>query len=173
MLLDILKYPDKGLREPCSPVKDFGPEFQKQVDDMFETMYAAPGIGLAAIQVGIFRRFFVMDVGTPEGQVIKRNPTVLVNPKLVSKEGEIVWEEGCLSCPDLLVPVTRSKKIVVEFLDRHGKEQTLAVEDLMAVCIQHEIDHLDGILIVDKMSRLKIDLYKQQLKRDQNQPIVR
>ncbi|MFO1519452.1 MAG: peptide deformylase [bacterium] len=173
MILDILKYPDKRLREKCPPVKDFGPEFQARVDDMFETMYDAPGVGLAAIQVGIFERFLVMDVGIPEGEVIKRNPMVLVNPEIVEREGEIVWEEGCLSCPDLVVPMNRSKKIEVVSHDRKGKEQRFSAEDLMAVCIQHEIDHLDGILILDKLSRLKLDLYKKQIQKDSKQVIVR
>jgi peptide deformylase len=173
MILDILKYPDKRLRKQCTSVENFGAEFQTLIENMFETMYVAPGIGLAAIQVGTFQRFLVMDIGIPEGQVIKRNPMVLVNPEIISKEGEIVWEEGCLSCPDLVVPVTRSKKIEIHSLDRHGKEQNLTAEDLTAVCIQHEIDHLDGILIVDKMSRLKQDLYKQQLNRATDRPIVR
>lgn len=173
MLMEILKYPDKRLRQSCKPVKDFGPEFQTWVDRMFETMHAAPGVGLAAIQVGIFQRFLVMDVGIPEGQVIRRDPKVLVNPQITAKEGEIVWEEGCLSCPDLVVPVERSKKISVESLDRFGKPQSMTVEDLPAVCIQHEIDHLDGILIFDKLSRLKQDLYKQQVKRSHAEAVVR
>ncbi len=117
-MLEILKYPDKRLRNKCPPVKDFGSELQTQIDQMFETMYAAPGVGLAAIQVGIFERFFVMDVGINEGEVIKRNPMVVVNPILLSKEGEVVWEEGCLSCPELIVPMTRSKKIEIEYQDR-------------------------------------------------------
>jgi len=178
MILEILTYPDKRLREVCAPVADFGPELQKRIDDMFETMYAAPGLGLAAIQVGIFQRFLVMDVGINEGQIVKRDPLVIVNPKIVSKEGQIEWEEGCLSCPDLVVPVKRSQKIEIEFQDRHGKAGKMSAQDLMAVCIQHEIDHLDGILIFDKLSRLKQDLYKQKLKREApegkpQRPVVR
>jgi len=163
MILNILQYPDKGLREKCAAVTDFGPKFQEDLNNMFDTMYMAPGVGLAAIQVGIFQRFLVMDVGINEGQVIKRNPLVLVNPVILAREGEIEWEEGCLSCPDLIVPMTRSKRIEVKSQDRFGKEQILIAEDLMSVCIQHEIDHLDGILILDKLSRLKLDLYKKQL----------
>lgn len=172
MILEILKYPDPKLRNPCLPVSDFGIGFQKQIDDMFETMYAAPGVGLAAIQVGIFQRFLILDVGINEGEVILRDPKVLVNPTLIAREGEIVWEEGCLSCPDLVIPVPRSKKVTVEALDRFGNPQTLTAEDLMAVCIQHEIDHLDGILIVDRLSNLKKDFYKKKLAKA-NQPIVR
>jgi peptide deformylase len=173
MILDILKYPDKRLREKCTLVEEFGPNFQAQVNNMFETMYAAPGVGLAAIQVAIFKRFLVMDVGINEGQVIRRHPLVLVNPKIISQEGEIVWEEGCLSCPDLIVSMARSKKIEVLYQDRFGKEETLVAEDLMSVCVQHEIDHLDGILILDKISRLKLDLYKQKLKSDSEKVVVR
>ncbi len=170
MLLEILKYPDKKLREKCSVVTDFGEELQTQIENMFETMYAAPGLGLAAIQVGIFKRFLVMDVGTNEGEVIKRTPLILINPKLLSKEGEIEWEEGCLSCPDLIVPMTRAQKIEVEYQDRDGKKNKLTAQDLSAVCIQHEIDHLDGILIFDKLSRIKQDLYKQKLKKQAQEP---
>lgn len=166
MILEILTYPDKRLREQCPLVTDFGAAFQKQIDDMFETMYAAPGLGLAAIQVGIFQRFLVMDVGINEGEIVKRDPLVIVNPKIILKEGQIEWEEGCLSCPDLVVPVKRSQKIEIEYQDRQGKAGKMSAEDLMAVCIQHEIDHLDGILIFDKLSRLKQDLYKQKLKKE-------
>ncbi|MBL7685564.1 MAG: peptide deformylase [Deltaproteobacteria bacterium] len=173
MLLEILKYPHKGLRENCSPVEDFGPEFQQQIDDMFETMYAAPGVGLAAIQVGIFKRFLVMDVGINEGEVVVRDPFVLVNPEIISREGEIEWEEGCLSCPDLIVPMIRSQKIEVKFLDRNGKPQNLIAQDLMAVCIQHEIDHMNGILIFDKLSRLKQNLYKQKVSKESKGVVVR
>ncbi|MBF0492113.1 MAG: peptide deformylase [Deltaproteobacteria bacterium] len=165
MLLPILKYPDKKLRERCLPVLDFGSIFQRQIDDMFETMYAAPGVGLAAIQVGIFQRFLVMDVGIQEGEVIVRQPKVIVNPELISSEGEIEWEEGCLSCPELVVPTVRFKKVEVKALDRFGKPQHFFAEDLMSVCIQHEMDHMNGILIFDKLSRLKQDLYKQKLKK--------
>ncbi len=165
MILPILKYPDKKLREKCTPILDFGANFQMQIEDMFETMYAAPGVGLAAIQVGIFQRFLVMDVGIQEGEVIIRQPKVLVNPEIVSSEGEIEWEEGCLSCPELVVPTIRSKKIRVKSLDRFGKNQEFEAEDLMSVCIQHEIDHMNGILIFDQLSRLKQGLYKQKLKK--------
>ena len=178
MMLEILKYPDKRLREKCSAVEDFGEALQKQIDDLFETMYAAPGLGLAAIQVGIFKRLLVMDVGTNEGEVVKRTPIVLINPHIVNQEGEIEWEEGCLSCPDLIVPMIRSQKIEVEYQDRNGKNTKLSAEDLSAVCIQHEIDHLNGVLIFDKLSRLKQDLYTQKIKKEiqettPKRPVVR
>lgn len=170
MMLDILKYPDKRLRERSAPVK---PEeinsvaFQKLLDDMFATMYAAPGVGLAAVQVGVLKRFMVLDVGISEGELIKRDPKVLINPEFVSKEGEVVWEEGCLSCPDLTVPVKRAQRVVVKGLDREGKPYELTGEDLLAVALQHEVDHMDGILILDKLSRLKQDLYKDKVKKGQ------
>lgn len=170
MVLDILKYPDKRLRERSAPVK---PEeinsvaFQKLLDDMFATMYAAPGVGLAAVQVGVLRRFMVLDVGIPEGELIKRDPKVLINPEFVSREGEVVWEEGCLSCPDLTVPVKRAQRVVVKGLDREGRPYELSGEDLLAVALQHEVDHMDGILILDKLSRLKQDLYKDKVKKGQ------
>ncbi len=170
MVLDILKYPDKRLRERSQPVK---PEeigsvaFQKLLDDMFATMYAAPGVGLAAVQVGVLQRFMVLDVGIPEGELIKRDPKVLINPEIVSKEGEVIWEEGCLSCPDLTVPVKRAQRVLVKGLDRQGQPYELAGEDLLAVALQHEVDHMDGILILDKLSRLKQDLYKDKVKKGQ------
>lgn len=172
MTLEILKYPDKRLRKQCESVQDFGSQFQTEIDQMFETMYAAPGVGLAAIQVGIFKRFFVMDVGISEGEVIKRNPMVIANPNILLKEGEVVWEEGCLSCPELIIPMTRAKKIEIEYQDRNGKKEKLTAEDLMSVCIQHEMDHMNGILIVDQLSRLKQDFYKKKLKKSDT-PVIR
>jgi len=170
MLLDILKYPDKRLREKSMPLRleeIAAPEFQALLDDMFATMYAAPGVGLAAVQIGALKRVMVLDVGIHEGQLIKRDPRVLVNPEFVSKEGELVWEEGCLSCPDLVVPVERAQRVVVRSLDRHGKAQEIVGEDLLAVALQHEVDHMDGILILDKLSRLKQELYRDKLKKGQ------
>ena len=164
MILDILIYPDKRLKTVCTEVTDFGDDFQKTIEDMFETMYAAPGIGLAAIQVGIFKRFLVMDVGIVEGETVHPDPKVLVNPKIVSKSGEIVWEEGCLSCPTLVVPMIRAQTIHIQALDRFGKPQSFEAQDLMAVCIQHEIDHLDGLLIADRLSRLDQEFYTKKLK---------
>jgi len=170
MVLDILKYPDKRLREKSLPVK---PEeittvaFQKLLDDMFATMYEAPGVGLAAVQIGVLKRVMTLDVGIHEGELIKRDPKVVINPEIVVKEGSVVWEEGCLSCPDLLVPVERAQRVVVKALDREGKSWEITGEDLLAVALQHEVDHMDGILILDKLSRLKQDLYKDKVKKGQ------
>lgn len=170
MLLDILKYPDKRLREvsrPVDPKRIGSPEFQKLLDDMFFTMYAAPGVGLAAVQIGVLERVMALDVGISEGELIRRDPKVLINPEFVTKEGEVVWEEGCLSCPDLTVPVQRAQQVVVRALNREGEPFELSGQDLLAVALQHEVDHMDGILILDKLSRLKQDLYKDKIKKGQ------
>ncbi len=165
MLLDILKYPDKRLREKSLPVQ---PEeiasfaFQTRLDDMFETMYAAPGVGLAAVQVGVLKRVMVLDVGISEGELIKRDPKVVINPEFILKEGEVIWEEGCLSCPDLLVPVKRAQHVVVKALDREGKPFELEGTELLAVALQHEVDHMDGILILDRVASLAFDVFPRR-----------
>ena len=169
-MLEILKYPDKRLREKSQPVE---PEeiakayFQELIEEMFHTMYAAPGVGLAAVQVGVLKRFMVLDVGINEGELIKRDPKVVINPAFKLHEGEVVWEEGCLSCPDLVVPVKRAQRVVVEALDREGQPLVLEGQDLLAVALQHEVDHMDGILILDKLSRLKQELYRDKVKKGQ------
>ncbi len=170
MLLPILKFPDQRLRDKSEPVKPetiSTPEFQSLLDNMFETMYAAPGVGLAAVQIGVMQRVMVLDIGINEGQLIKRNPKVLINPEILEKEGSIVWEEGCLSCPDLIVPVKRAQQVALKALDREGRPLEIRGENLMAVALQHEVDHMDGILIVDKMSRLKMNLYKEKVQKGQ------
>lgn len=169
-MLEILKYPDKRLREKSRAVdpEEIGKAyFQELLDEMFHAMYAAPGVGLAAVQVGILKRMMVLDIGIDEGELIKRDPKVLINPIFKMHEGELVWEEGCLSCPDLVVPVKRAQKVVVEGLDRAGKPISIEGEDLLAVALQHEVDHMDGILILDKLSRLKQDLYRDKVKKGQ------
>lgn len=168
MVLEIVKYPDKRLREvsaEVNPREIKTPEFQKLIDQMFETMYAAPGIGLASVQVGVLKRLMVMDIGIEEGEVVLRDPKVVINPKIVQNEGEVVWEEGCLSCPGIVVPMKRSKKVKMISLDREGKPQELEGTDLLAVAIQHEIDHMDGKLILDQLSRLKRNLYTEKVQK--------
>jgi len=168
MKLDIVIYPDKRLREvssPLDPQEIPQPEFQKLIDDMFETMYMAPGVGLAAVQIGVLKRLMVMDIGIQEGQVIKRDPRVVINPQVTHQEGSVVWEEGCLSCPDLVVPMKRFQKVSIEALDREGKPLKMSGEDLLAVAIQHEIDHMDGKLILDQLSNLKKNLYKEKVQK--------
>ncbi|HEX5033054.1 MAG TPA: peptide deformylase [bacterium] len=169
-MLEILKYPDKRLREKSQPVdpEEIGKAyFQELLDEMFHTMYAAPGVGLASVQVGVLKRMMVLDVGINEGELIVRDPKVVINPSFTLREGEVVWEEGCLSCPDLVVPVKRAQRVVVEALDRQGQAITLEGQDLLAVALQHEVDHMDGILILDKLSRLKQDLYRDKVKKGQ------
>lgn len=168
MKMDILIYPDKKLREVSLSVTEeelHTPEFQKLIDDMFETMYAAPGVGLASVQVGVLKRVMVMDIGIEEGEVVKRDPRVVINPEFTFREGSVIWEEGCLSCPDLVVPMKRYQKVGIQCLDREGKPQKIEGEDLLAVAIQHEIDHMDGKLILDQLSRLKKNMYAEKVRK--------
>lgn len=165
MFLNILKYPDPLLKKKSIPVAHVDREIRDLIDNLFETMYAAPGVGLAAPQVGILKRVLVIDVGRLEGETHKPDPRAIINPIFKSKEGKITWEEGCLSLPQLVVPVERSKKIIVEGLDPDGRPVKYLGENLLAVAFQHEIDHLDGILLVDRISRLKRDLYKRKLEK--------
>lgn len=165
MLLEILKYPNPLLKKKSAPVEKVDREIQKLVENMFETMYAAPGVGLAAPQVGLLQRILIVDVGRLEGSNRTPDPKVLINPKIITREEKIIWEEGCLSLPQLIVPIERSKKIVVEALDLQGKKVKHLGEELLAVAFQHEIDHLEGVLLVDRLSRLKRDLYKKKLEK--------
>ncbi|MCB1214075.1 MAG: peptide deformylase [Deltaproteobacteria bacterium] len=167
-VLDILIYPDKRLREVSRPVsleeiKD--PKFQAFLDDMFATMYASHGVGLAAVQVGVLKRVMTLDCEEEEKRGV--HPQVLINPEIIKKEGEIIWKEGCLSCPELVVPMKRFASIKVKALDRKGKEISLEGEELLAVGLQHEIDHMDGKLIVDHLSNLKKKMYRDKLKKNQ------
>ncbi len=165
MRLKILTYPDPILKKKSGPVKKADRSLQELVENMFETMYNAPGVGLAAPQVGILQRILVVDVGRLEGETHKSDPKVLINPVIKTREDKIIWEEGCLSLPNLIVPVERSKKIIVEGWDRSGKTVKYLAEDLLAVAFQHEIDHLDGILLTNRLSQLKRELYLKKLKK--------
>jgi peptide deformylase len=158
--LEILEFPDPRLRTKARPMlaADFTPAFQQLVDDMFETMYAAPGIGLAASQVDVHQRFMVIDVSEA-----KDAPMVFVNPEIVSHEGSQVHQEGCLSVPGIYADVSRHERIVVRALDRHGQPFELAADELLAVCVQHEMDHLEGRLFVDYLSPLKREMVKRKL----------
>jgi len=174
--LPILKYPDMRLRDksvPLDPAVIATHQFQQQLEDMFATMYAAPGVGLAAVQVGIHQRVMVLDIGINEGQLIRRDPKVIINPEITARDGKIVWEEGCLSCPDLIVEVERSQTVTVQCLDRGGRLQQIVGQDLLAVALQHEIDHMDGILILDRLSRLKVNIYKEKLQKEAQRQVVR
>lgn len=163
-ILEILEFPDPRLRTKAEKVTDFGDELQKQIDDMFETMYEAPGIGLAATQVNIHKRFFVIDVSED-----KSEPLVFINPEFVEKRGVEEMEEGCLSFPGVYAKVQRANEVVVKAQDRHGEEFTLDTGDLLAVCIQHEYDHIEGKLFVDYLSPLKRNRIRKMLEKQQRQ----
>ena len=159
--LPILEFPDPRLRTVAAPVDPAllaSPQFQRLIDDMFETMYAAPGIGLAATQVDAHHRFMVIDVS--EG---KDQPLVFVNPDIQARDGQQVYQEGCLSIPGIFADVTRADTITVRYLDREGRERELTTDGLLAVCIQHEIDHLDGKLFIDYLSPLKREMVRKKL----------
>ncbi|KLD70632.1 peptide deformylase [Xanthomonas pisi] len=160
-LLPILEFPDPRLRTKAVPVDAAdvtSPAFQTLLDDMFQTMYEAPGIGLAASQVDVHKRFMVIDVSEE-----KDAPQVFINPEIVTRQGEQVYQEGCLSVPGIFADVSRADAITVRYLDRQGKAQELSTEGLLAVCIQHEMDHLDGKLFVDYLSPLKREMVRKKL----------
>ncbi|MBW1720923.1 MAG: peptide deformylase [Deltaproteobacteria bacterium] len=161
-VLRIHTYPDPVLRAKAEPVDEIDGEIQQLVDDMAETMYAAPGIGLAANQVGVLKRVIVFDVSPKEKA---RDLSVLINPEIIEAEGSITLEEACLSILDYSADVTRSERVKVRGLDREGNLVEIEAEGLKAVCLQHEIDHLDGILFIDHISSLKRALYKKRLKK--------
>ena len=162
-VLEIRKYPDPVLRRKSRPVAGITPEIQKLIDDMIETMYAAPGVGLAAPQVGIPLRITVIDVSTKEENIPL---LVLVNPEIISTEGEQSEEEGCLSVSDFQSVVTRFAKVRVRATDRDGKLYEVSGEGLLARAFQHEIDHLDGVLFIDRISPLKRGLFKRRVRKN-------
>jgi peptide deformylase len=148
--LDIVLYPDSGLREVCKPIAEMNDRIDRLIDDMFYTMYDAPGIGLAAPQIAVQERLIVVDVSEK-----KNEPLALLNPEIIRSAGKITWEEGCLSLPGIYANVNRPSDIIVRGMNRDGKMIELEANDLLAVCIQHEIDHLNGKLFVDHLSGLK------------------
>ena len=161
-LLEILKYPDPILKTPAKPVVDLDENLDRFIEDMIQTMYHAPGIGLAAPQLGLSRRLIVLD---PRSEQAPGGLIVLINPEIILREGTASIDEGCLSVPDYTAEVKRSARVQVIGMDRKGKPMDLVAEDLMAIILQHEIDHLDGILFIDRLSSLKRALYKQRLKK--------
>ena len=166
-LLPILEFPDPRLRTKAAiiePAQLADPAFQRLVDDMFETMYEAPGIGLAASQVDVHQRFMVIDVSEE-----KNRPLVFVNPEILERSGEQVYQEGCLSVPNIFADVTRANEILVRALDRNGQSFELRVDGLLAVCIQHEMDHLEGKLFVDYLSPLKREMVRKKLAKAKRQ----
>jgi peptide deformylase len=161
-LLNILHYPDPRLRRRADPVVKVDDTIRQLVTDMAETMYAAPGIGLAAIQVNVLQRVIVIDVSETRDQML-----VLINPEILEKDGEQIFEEGCLSVPGVYDEVTRAAHIKLRALGRDGKPFEMEAEGLLATCIQHEIDHLDGKVFVDYLSRLKQTRIRKKLEKQQ------
>lgn len=148
--LDLVLFPDEGLREVCAPIPEMTDDLDRLIDDMFYTMYDAPGIGLAAPQVAVQQRVIVVDVSEDKNQ-----PIALINPEIIRSTGQITWEEGCLSLPGIYAHVDRPSDILVRAMNRDGEMIEMEAYDLMAICIQHEIDHLNGKLFVDHLSGLK------------------
>jgi len=157
----ILTEPNKLLRQISRPVSQVGKEEQKLMDDMMETMYAAPGIGLAAIQIGVPKRIIVMDISKEEE---KKDPRYFVNPVIKNKDPlKATYEEGCLSVPDQFAEIERPHKCEIEYLDYNGKKKLLKADGMLATCIQHEMDHLEGILFIDYLSKLKKSMIIKKL----------
>ena len=161
--LNILTYPDKFLRQPAKPVKDIDGKTQKMIEDMVYTMYESKGVGLAAIQVGFDKSLIIYHLSPGEE---KRSFQVLINPRIIESNGRIISEnEGCLSVPDLKADVKRAKSVLVEGFDSEGKPIRIDAEGYIAIVLQHEIDHLNGILFIDYISALKRELYKRRIKK--------
>ncbi len=161
--LPIITLPDPLLRKSSTPVERVDDDLRRLMDDMLETMYAAPGVGLAAVQVGVPRRLIVLDV---TGDEEEKQPIFLVNPVIVEHGSEMrLHEEGCLSIPDVRIEIERPAQVTVRYIDRDGKARELVARDLLATAVQHEIDHLDGKLIIDFLSRLKRDIVVRKFKK--------
>ena len=169
-ILPIIEAPDPRLRTISTPVESIDDDLQRLIDDMFETMYDAPGIGLAAIQVGVPKRVLVMDLQEPEseeeGAQPVRNPRVFINPQILESSVEIaVYNEGCLSVPEQFAEVERPATIRASWLDREGRIHEQTLDGLLATCLQHEMDHLNGVLFIDHLSRLKRDMLLKKLEK--------
>ena len=163
---EIVEVPDPRLRQISSPVEEVTDEIRELVSDMFETMYAAPGIGLAAIQVGVAKRILVIDLQEPEeeGGEPVRDPHVFINPEILEhSDQDVPYTEGCLSVPDQFAEVDRPDRIRARWLDLDGKVREQEIEGLLATCLQHEMDHLNGVLFIDHLSRLKRDMILKKL----------
>ncbi len=167
-ILEILEYPDPRLKTQAKEIlpEEFNDALQKQIDDMFETMYAAPGIGLAATQVDYHKRLFIIDLSED-----KSEPLVFINPKIVEKRDLVTNEEGCLSFPSIYTKVERAKGIKVQALDRHGKPFEIDTDEFLAIAIQHEHDHIEGIVFVDYLSPLKQRRIRSMLEKQQKKKL--
>jgi peptide deformylase len=163
-LREVLKFPDKRLREISTPIDEITDEVRELAHDMLEVMYDEPGIGLAAPQLGETVRLIVVDTEWT-GEDPEQNPLVLINPEIAERDGKIVWTEGCLSVPDFEAEVERAESVRLRAMNLEGQEVEIDATELQAVCFQHEIDHLDGVLFIDRISRLKRNLYVQKRKK--------
>ncbi|HFQ13172.1 MAG TPA: peptide deformylase [Gammaproteobacteria bacterium] len=161
-MLTILRYPDERLRTVARPVEHFDDDLRKLIDDMLETMYAAPGIGLAATQVDVHKQLLVIDISEE-----KNRPLVLINPEILERDGCQKFDEGCLSVPGIYETVERAQHIRLRARDPHGEPFEMEAEDLLAVCIQHEMDHLQGKLFVDYLSSLKRQRIRKKLQKQE------
>ena len=177
-LREILTEPNELLRKKSLTVEKVDKDLQKLMDDMLETMYAAPGIGLAAIQVGVPKRVIVLDIGlrnesedtNNEKQVVKKNPMYFVNPEIITKSiNNSIYEEGCLSVPGQFAEIERPDKCHIKYLNYYGEPKELVAEGMLATCIQHEMDHLEGILIIDYLSKLKKSMIVKKLTKQKEQ----
>ena len=177
-LREILTEPDKILREKSLKVNQVDEDLQKLMDDMLETMYAAPGIGLAAIQVGVPKRVIILDIGwrdksestNDEKQVARKKPMYFVNPEIITKStNNSTYEEGCLSVPGQFAEIERPDKCRIKYLDYYGQSKELVAKDMLATCIQHEMDHLEGILFIDYLSKLKKSMIVKKLTKQKEQ----
>ncbi len=164
--LTILEFPDPRLRTLAVPVESFDAALARLIDDMFETMYEAPGIGLAATQVDVHRQLLVLDVSEDKNQ-----PMVFINPRIVHRDGEQIYQEGCLSVPGIYADVTRANRIKVQALNRKGEPFELEADGLLAICVQHEMDHLAGKVFVDYLSPLKRDMVRKKLEKSRRSRI--
>lgn len=171
--LSVLTYPTASLKKSSRPVENFNSRLGDLVQDMFETMYVENGIGLAAPQIGENVNLFVMDVALPDPNDPEKSISqkiCMVNPRVTERNGVLIYEEGCLSCPELLVEVERSENIVVESFDAEGRPQKHVLSGLQSVCTQHEMDHLEGVLLTDRISRLKREIYgKKRIRERQDE----
>ena len=165
---NIITVPDETLRKISDPIENVGINEKKLINDLFETMYKSNGIGLAAVQVGILKRILVIDVSTKEE---KKNPLSFINPKIKKVSNETsTYEEGCLSIPDTFIEIERPKICEIEYIDINGKLKNLKCEGLLSTCLQHEINHLDGKLIIDHLSKLKRDIVIKKISKFQKNP---
>jgi peptide deformylase len=166
MILKIVKYPDPVLSQPGEPVTEFNAELRKLIADMFETTYASQGVGLAAPQVGVSKRLTTIDLSMGKEP---KDKLVLINPEIISSDGKVYEEEGCLSFPDISEKVVRAAKVSIRAQDEYGKWFEMDGEDLLARCFQHEIDHVDGMLFIYRMSALKRDLTLRKIRKLQRE----